>query len=205
MGALFTRRSHVQNRPGANEAFGVDATLGFFTNLFIYSYWAAAHGKGQSFDNSSYRVQLDYPGDRYGAQVEHLFVGYDFNPEVGFVRRDDHAAQLRAVPLQPASCCERHGAKVLMDWVRLAYVENSAGRFETLEADGEFAIEFQNSDRFRRGLSRGLRIPASPVPHRRDAHGARGRLRLRSRSSRLRLRQTALHIGQRARGIGHFL
>ena len=163
VGALLTRRSRVQNRPGANEAFGVDATLGFFTNLFIYSYWAATHGQGQSSDNSSYRVQLDYPGDRYGAQVEHLFVGDDFNPEVGFVRRDDMRrsfAQFRFSPRPAASDTVRK-----YSWTgSLAYVENSAGRLETREADGEFAIEFQNSDRFSVGY-RGV-FEFLPVPFR---------------------------------------
>ena len=37
----------------------------------------------------SYRAQLDYVGDRYGVQIERLTIGDNFNPEVGFVRRDD--------------------------------------------------------------------------------------------------------------------
>lgn len=40
-------------------------------------------------DEISYRAQLDYNSDRYGVQVERLVVGGDFNPEVGFLRRDD--------------------------------------------------------------------------------------------------------------------
>ena len=150
VGALFTRRSVAQGGPGANGAFGVDATLGFFANLFVYTYWASTRTEGQDTDDSSYRVQLDYPGDRYGMQLEHLRVGDHFNPEVGFVRRDDirrNFAQLRFSP-RPASSTRIRKYSGLAS---LAHIENGAGRLETQETDGEFAIELQNSDRFSAG------------------------------------------------------
>ena len=34
---------------------------------------------------------MDYNGDRYGLQYERLVVGDNFNPEVGFLRRDNFA------------------------------------------------------------------------------------------------------------------
>ena len=75
----------------------------------------------------SYRAHLDYAGDRYGVQLEHLLVGDAFNPEVGFVRRRDMRrsfAELRFSP-RPRS----------IDWVRrfvwtgsFAYIENLGRR-----------------------------------------------------------------------------
>ena len=44
---------------------------------------------GVSGGDTSYRAQLNFPGDRYGVQLERLRVGEQFNPEVGFVRRTD--------------------------------------------------------------------------------------------------------------------
>ena len=40
-------------------------------------------------------AQMDYAGDRYGVQLERLIVDTNFNPEVGFLRRDRHAQELR--------------------------------------------------------------------------------------------------------------
>ena len=34
--------------------------------------------------DESYRVRLNYAGDRYGLQLERMRVGPDFNPEIGF-------------------------------------------------------------------------------------------------------------------------
>src|SRR6185436_16343268 len=70
-------------------AFGVDGTFTFFTNVNINTYWAKTRTSGLEGDDASYRAQLDYAADRYGVQLEQLRVGDHFNPEVGFVRRDD--------------------------------------------------------------------------------------------------------------------
>src|SRR5262249_2634034 len=51
--------------------------------------WAQAKTAGVRHDNTSYRTQLDYSGDRYGIQLERLVVGGNFDPEIGFVRRAD--------------------------------------------------------------------------------------------------------------------
>ena len=44
---------------------------------------------------------LDYMGDRYGLQLERLNVGDDFNPEVGFLRRDDFARSFGSARFSP--------------------------------------------------------------------------------------------------------
>ena len=89
IGAALTQRSDAIAGPGSNQAYGLDANLAFFTNLSISTYWARTRTEGLDGDDESYRAQLDYAGDRYGVQTEYLRVGDNFNPEVGFVRRDD--------------------------------------------------------------------------------------------------------------------
>ena len=75
--------------------FGVDSTLAFYTNLSINAYWATTRTNGLVGDNSSYRAQLDYNGDRYGVQAEHL--GLDAH--VGVATYEHHlGAGLHAVP-----------------------------------------------------------------------------------------------------------
>ena len=89
IGAIVTRRSVALGGVGSNETYGVDGTFAFYENLAINTYWAQTRTEGLVTEDTSYRLQLDYAGDRYGVELERLMVGDHFNPEVGFLRRDD--------------------------------------------------------------------------------------------------------------------
>jgi hypothetical protein len=138
----------AQNRLGRNDAYGVDGTFAFFNNLTFNSYWARTRTAGIAHENdSSYRAQMDYAGDRYGVQVERLVVGRRFNPEIGFVRRSDirrHFGLARFSPRPRTS----HIVRKYSWTTSLAYIENGAGRLESREWDSDFAIDFHNSDHF---------------------------------------------------------
>jgi hypothetical protein len=146
VGLLLTGRTAGQNGLGANGVYGIDGTFGFYDNLNVNTYWARSQSGGRVGQDTSYRGQLDYTGDRYGVQLEHLNVGDDFSPDVGFVRRYDmrrSSALLRFSPRpQRFASVRRFFYQGSLD-----YIENTGGRLETREWNGEFAIEFQNSDR----------------------------------------------------------
>ena len=149
VGLLVTQRSKALSGPGSNSTYGADGTFFFFENrLLIESYWARTRSEGVSGDESSYRGYLDYNGDRYGVTVEQLAVGDAFNPEVGFVRRDDmrkSAARFRFSPRLPLVAAIRK-----LSWSgSFDYIEDIAGRLETRETDADFGIEFESGDRFR--------------------------------------------------------
>ena len=145
IGGIFTRRSIAVNGVGSNDTYGIDGTFAFFNNLAINTYWARTQTEGLSGDDTSYRLDLNYNGDRYGVELERLRVGDDFNPEIGFLRRDDMRksfAQLRFSP-RPASIARVRK----FSWLgSLTYIEDGPGRLETRENHGEFGIEFENSD-----------------------------------------------------------
>ena len=148
VGILVADRSVALDTPGRNGTFGADGTFSFLENrLSIDSYWSRTWTETATGDETSYRGQLDYNGDRYGLTLEHLLVGDDFNPEVGFVRRRDmrkSAARLRFSPRLPGVDAIRK-----LSWSgSIDYIENTAGRPETRERDAEFGIEFENGDRF---------------------------------------------------------
>jgi len=146
VGLLFTGRSVGQSGAGTNEAYGVDGTFGFYDNLTINTYWARTSAETLSGQDTSYRTQLDYAGDRYGVQLERLVVGDNFNPDIGFVRRDDMRRSFGLFRFSPRPRSIKAVRK--FSWSgSMAYVENGAGRLETRDANGEFAIEFQSSDR----------------------------------------------------------
>jgi hypothetical protein len=146
VGLLLTGRSVGQSGIGTNAVYGIDGTFGFFDNLNVNTYWARSRTDARSGKDTSFRGQLDYQGDRYGAQLEHLVVGDNFNPEAGFVRRDDIRRSFGQLRFSPRPKSIRAVRK--FSWTgSMAYVANGSGHLETREATGEFAIEFQNSDR----------------------------------------------------------
>ena len=145
VGLLFTNRSVAENGVGSNQTYGVDGTFAFFTTLSINAYWARTRTSGFADGDVSYRGQLNYNGDRYGAQVEHLLVGDNFNPEVGFLRRDDMRKSYAQVRFSPRPTQPSIVRKYT--WVGSGtYIEDTRGRVETREARAEFGIEFQSSD-----------------------------------------------------------
>lgn len=83
---------------------------------------------------------------------EHLVVGEDFNPEVGFVRRDDMRRNFGLVRFSPR-LRNSHVVRKLFWTASGTHVADSSGRFETRELDGEFRAELHSADRFVAGYT----------------------------------------------------
>ena len=152
IGAILTRRSVREQGTGSNEAYGVDGTFGFFDDLTINTHWARTRTDGLTADDISYRAQLDYAGDAYGVQLEHLLVGANFNPEVGFVRRHDMRRSFGEFRFSPRPLSVKAIRK--FSWTgSFNHIENGTGQLETREWDGEFGVELENSDLFVAGYA----------------------------------------------------
>jgi hypothetical protein len=149
LGLILTNRSVDALGGGANRAYGVDGTFAFFDNLKINTYWARTQSERRpaaGASDRSYRAQLEYTGDRYGVQLERLAIGEAFNPEVGFVRRDDMARDFALFRFSPRPARGSRVRKFVYQG-SVDYIENGAGQLETRQLAGEFAIEFHNADR----------------------------------------------------------
>ena len=145
LGLIGTHRSSVQ-AAGGTTSFGADAVMKFFSNLYANAYWARTPREGAGDGTSSYRVQVDYPADRYGLQVEHLLVGHRFQPEMGFVRRPDMRKSYVYGRFSPRTA--KH------PWIRkltsegsYSHIGNHLGLVESTAATGTFALDLHNSDR----------------------------------------------------------
>ncbi len=154
VGVLMTSRSALRPGDGRNNAYGADASLGFFANMFVYGYWAKARtDTAARGDDTSHRVQLDYPGDRYAVQLERLGVGSRFNPGVGFVRRSGVEKHFALAKFTPRTTRFRSIRKFQYS-ASFAHIDNTvAKRTDTRALDLEFGIELQNSDRFFAGYA----------------------------------------------------
>ena len=138
---------------GSSETYGLDGTFGFYDNLSINTYWATTRTPGLERDNISYRTQLEYGGDRYGVELERLVVGTDFNPDVGFLRRDDFERSRGLFRFSPRP--RSIAAIRKLSWTgAFDYVTDRAGVLESREAVGQFGIEFENSDQFDLAVAR---------------------------------------------------
>jgi hypothetical protein len=147
VGALFTGRSHAIGSSGANTTVGVDGVFSLFDNVRIDSYVAKTGTSGRSGDDLSYRGAFNYNADRYGLDLEHLAVGRNFNPEVGFVRRLDFRKTGAGVRFSPRPRQARTVRKYYYE-AGLDYYATGTGRLESRTAWLAHRIELQNSDRF---------------------------------------------------------
>ena len=83
--------------------------------------------------------------DSYAFQLDHLLVGDNFNPEIGFMRRDDFRRTYTAAQYSPRP--QNLDAIRQFTWsASLDYITTVAGQLETRISQGRFQTELENSD-----------------------------------------------------------
>ena len=161
VGALFTGRSISVDGQGSNEAFGVDGVFSFYDNVNFNGYYAKTQTPDLIGEDESYQAAFTYNGDLYAFSVDHLLVGDNFNPEVGFMRRDD----FRRTWVQGKYAPRPAGIEAVRQFTfggSYDYFETVAGIPETEIAQGNFQIEFENSDRFTADVQRSYEFLSVP-------------------------------------------
>ena len=146
VGVIATRRA-----PGAaagvaeNYAYGADAAFNFLTDMSVTGYWSKTDTPDRDGRDSSYRGAFNWNADRTGLQLEHLYVGDNFNPEIGFVRRSAFKRSYGQARFSPRPTSVR-GLRKLFYEGSLDYYENTGGKVESREAQGQFRMELTTSD-----------------------------------------------------------
>ena len=145
IGMIATSRAPAGGK-NTNLAFGADMNLFLYRNVTASSFYARTDSPGRTSGQDSYRGRFDFTGDRYGFVAEHLLVGPQFNPEVGFARRLDFRrsfGQLRFSPRPMRSArVRRYSFTGSYD-----YITNAGGTVvqdKTLQAT--FNTEYQRGD-----------------------------------------------------------
>ena len=145
VGAIFTNRSVSSRGDGANQAYGLDGSFSFYDNVNFYGYYARTNTPGLQGNNESYQAAFSYEGDLYGLLVDHLQVGRNFNPEIGFMRREDFRRSYVYAQFSPRP----EGIEAVRQFTwggSVDYIENGAGQLETRILSGRFQTSFENSD-----------------------------------------------------------
>ncbi len=162
IGVIATNRSVGTSGTGSNQATGVDANFGFYENLNISGYFAGTQSDGRDGDSQSYRAQFDYNADRYGLNYELLKVGEDFNPEIGFLRRENfrrHYGQLRFSP-RPRGI---RAIRKLYYEANLDYiVNNTDGQIQSRLAQGTIKADLQSGDQVELNYNRNYEALTNP-------------------------------------------
>ena len=147
VGAMMTSRSQSLRAAGASsQAYGVDAAFTFGEAVSVNGYFAHTTTPGKTGRQDSYQARLDYDADRYGFEVDHLYIGEEFNPEAGFVLRPNIRRTFVSPRFSPRPQSIKAVRKFTWDG-SFEYVEDTAGRLETRVESASFSTEFQRSDR----------------------------------------------------------
>ena len=148
IGVLLENRSRSLSATGPNRAWGVDGSFGLTDDVSLLAYYAKTETDGLDGLSASYRGQFRYNADEWGGNIDHLVVGNDFNPELGFVRRKDFRQTSLSGRVSPRTNAISRVRKINFQ-SNLGFLENEQGRFlESRTWSGQFGIDFENSDRF---------------------------------------------------------
>ena len=147
IGAIYTGRSVSLSGPGSNEVYGADGQFAFFDNVYVNGYYATSRTAGREGDDASYQGVFTYNGDLFALQLDHLRVGSNFNPEMGFLRRADFRRTFATANFAPRPR-SIESVRQFTFGGSLDYIETGAGTVETRIAQLRFQTEFENGDRF---------------------------------------------------------
>ena len=161
IGGIFTGRSVSQVGNGSNEAYGLDGAFSFYDNVNFFGYYARTDTPSLKQDNTSYQAAFSYDADLYSLRVEHLLVGDNFNPEVGFLRRDDFRRTFVRAQYSPRPA----GIAAVRQFsfgTSLDYILNGAGQIETRILQGSFRTSLENSDSFSANIQQDYELLTHP-------------------------------------------
>ncbi len=161
IGAILTNRSVSTVAPGSNQAYGVDTSLSFYDSLDLSAYYARTQTPSLSGDDASYQARFFYNADRYGATLDHLFVGEHFNPEIGYLQRQDFRRSYAYVRFSPRPRSISSVRKLTME-SSLEYILNGGGALETRTQQARFVSEFESGDQLTAEATRNYELLSTP-------------------------------------------
>ena len=146
VGMIYTGRSNATVGAGRSQTFGVDANFNLRNFVTINTYAAKTDSPSLRGDDTSYRVQASLNRDRYGVEFDRLAVGDNFNPEVGFIQRDDFRRTYAQARFSPRPKNNRRVRKYYYQGAFDRFVDKD-GDIQSRNYNGYFSVEMQNTDR----------------------------------------------------------
>ena len=150
---LYTDRSNSLMGQGSNQLYGLDGSFSFFDDFDISTFVAKTDTAGLRGKDKSYMTNFDYNGDRYGLRSGYLVVEDNFNPEIGFKRRDNFKQYEGAARFSPRPASIESIRRFVFLAETNSYWSADENQLETRHHNLSFTSEFENSDEFRFEIS----------------------------------------------------
>ena len=148
VGMLFTERSESLIGEGSNQLYGIDGSFDFLDDFSIDTYLAKTDSPDLKGEDKSYMANFDYNGDRYGFTSGYLVVEDNFNPEIGFKRRDNFKQYSGSARFSPRPASIESIRRFILQANTKSYWSASTDKLETRQHRLSFTTEFESSDQF---------------------------------------------------------
>ena len=148
VGMIFTDRSESVVSEGSNRLYGIDGAFAFLDDFEISSFLAKTDTDGLSGDDRSYMANFDYNGDRYGFRSGYLVVENNFNPEIGFKRRDNFKQFEGGFRFSPRIASSESIRRFVFEADTESYWSADGNELETRAHELSFTTEFEQGDEF---------------------------------------------------------
>ena len=149
IGVIATHRNINAGGTGSNSLVGLDGNFNPTEHIRVNTFYMASSEPGVEAGHraASYMGQFRYDTDLIDISAEHLYLGEDFNPGMGFVRRRDFTKNGGSVTLAPRP----RGIEAIRQFEFKAdanQYNRPDGALETREYTVEGRAIFESSDRF---------------------------------------------------------
>ena len=148
IGVIATHRNLAADGTGSNSLYGVDGVFNPTEHIRINTFYMATSEPGVATGHqaASYLGQFRYDTDLLDVSAERLYLGEDFNPGMGFVRRRDFTKDGGSVTFAPRP----RGIEAVRQFefkVDAANYDRPDGETETREYMFQVQTIFESSDR----------------------------------------------------------
>ena len=149
IGVIATHRNLSADGSGSNSLYGVDGNFAPTEHLRVSTFYMATREPGVEAGHkaATYMAQFRYDTDLFDVSAERLYLGEDFNPGMGFVRRRDFTKNGGSLQFSPRP----RGIERIRQFEFKAEANNYErpdGELETREYTFEGRAIFESSDRF---------------------------------------------------------
>jgi len=130
-----------------NRVIGADANFTVFKNTDIQGFIGRSNTPGRDGNDAVGRVKYNWLSDLYEVFVEHLYIGPEFQHDVGFVRRRDIQRTDTAFIWEPRP--KRFNIRNFVFRGEVVYLTDTHQRLLTREQIFQATSRFQNDDALR--------------------------------------------------------
>ena len=143
IGAIFTRNTAGLSGEG-NRATGLDASFTFFRNLNLRGFLAKSDSPQLKDGQWAGQGAIEWESDRIEFLIERVSIQGNFNPEMGFVPREDIKRNFAEFDYQPRPDIDF--IRQLEFGTALEYITDQEGELETRVLEVEWGADFESGD-----------------------------------------------------------